>query len=475
MDIHKLLKRQLDKACLNSIELPQNSEHWKEFIQRVNKTYTEADQDRYMHERSMEIFSREMMGLNEMLEKAQRIAGLGYWSYDGIADSIVWSKELFTLFNIKSTDLPTTYEGFLKLVHEDDRDELMDKVSQALNHKVDYQCDIRVRDTNGNYHWFRAIGQCTAETKQIAGVIIDVQIRKESEKKINELNQKIASTARRAGMAEVATSILHNIGNILNSLNVSISLLQKSISQPYHQRVLKIATMLNQHCGDMIDFLTNDPKGQLIPEYLSALSAQIGEEQQQNTNEIDNVIRNFNHINEIVAMQKSLSGLSSINEKVYIPEVIDSALNMTMSSFKIEPIEIVKQFEQCPMINIDKSKLLQILVNLIQNAKDSSFLNSTNPLKEIKISIKKINNNRVQILIADNGIGIDPHNIERIFSFGFTTKKEGHGFGLHSSALSAQEMGGSLIAQSNGINHGALFILTLPIERTLESKGAFNE
>jgi len=69
---------------------------------------------------------------------------------------------------------------------------------------------------------------------------------------------------------------------------------------------------------------------------------------------------------------------------------------------------------------------------------------------------------RVQIYVTDNGVGIAAENLTRVFAFGYTTKKAGHGFGLHSSALAAREMGGSLVAQSDGPGQGATFVLELP-------------
>ncbi|TAL65923.1 MAG: PAS domain S-box protein, partial [Legionella sp.] len=312
MDIHKLLKRQLEKFQLKLDEPPKSNEQWVEFISRVSQSYVEADQDRYMNERSMEIFSREMMGLNAMLEKAQRIACMGYWSYDGLTDVIIWSRELYDLFRIDAKDMPTTYESFMERVHEQDREELRQRVDKALNEKVDYECDFRFKDSQGNYRWYQTIAQCKEGEKQLTGVIVDIHKKKDAEEKIKELNNKIISTARRAGMAEVATSVLHNIGNILNSSNVSATLLKKGINQPVQQRLIKIVEMLIEHKENMVDFLTNDPKGKLIPEYLTPLAKMIIEEQEKNNHEIDNLTNDLNHIKEIVSMQSSISGVSSI-------------------------------------------------------------------------------------------------------------------------------------------------------------------
>ncbi|QDP72681.1 PAS domain S-box protein [Legionella israelensis] len=474
MDIHKLLKRQMKNLELNFDTRPENNEKWHEFIARVNKAYIDADQEHYLNERSIDISSRELMALNQKLENAQRIAKMGYWYYEGNNDYTVWSKELFSLFNLNPNEKPPSYKEFLVLVHEEDRKELKDKVEKALTEGKDYECEIRVKNTDGQYRWYRTIAQSQGN-QQISGVVIDIHKDKMAEEKIKELSNQLVDTARRAGMAEVASSVLHNIGNVLNSSNISIDQLKTSHSGACYQKFFKIIEMLSEHMDDLPDYLTRDSKGQLIPKYLSSLSQMLIEEEQKNQAEINNLVNDLNHINEIVSLQKSVSGLSSINEKVYIPDVIESALNMTMSSCKDESIKIYKKFNECPLIFTDKSKLLQIIVNLIQNAKDAVLQNNNASVKEIKLVLNKCKDNKVQIKVIDNGIGIEADNIKRIFAFGFTTKPQGHGFGLHSSALSAQEMGGALRAESTGYGKGAHFILTLPMTYNSVQKGIFNE
>ncbi|MCW8399916.1 ATP-binding protein [Legionella sp. PATHC038] len=475
MEIHKLLKRQLEHSKIAQDKRPETDEQWQTFIQRVNNTYLEAEQERYLHERSIKISSREMMSLNEKLEYAQHIAGLGYWSYDGILDRTIWSNELFNLFHLNPSRKAPSLSEFINLIHEQDRFELEQKVKRALKDRVDYECELRVRNPDGNYHWYRIICQCQKGEKQLAGIVIDIHKSKISEEKIKELNLQISSTARRAGMAEVATTILHNIGNILNSSNVSIALLKNSLNLDYYQKLLKIMEMMEQHQLDLKDFLSHDPKGKIIPQYLLALSKIIIEENEKNNIEVDNLQNDLRHISQIVDTQKSISGLSSINEQVYLPELLETAVNITMSSSKNANIQIIKEFKPAPLITVDKSKLLQILVNLIQNAKDSLLENTSSPIKEIKLTIQKTEKKLMQLIVEDNGVGINPENLQRIFAFGFTTKINGHGFGLHSSALSAREMGGSLLAESKGEGYGARFTLNLPIFHSSYRQGGPDE
>ncbi|WP_231951019.1 ATP-binding protein [Legionella waltersii] len=469
--MHSLLVKQLKKSSLNSNELPSSQENWVEFIERINKTYIERDQERYLNEHSMEIFSKEMMKLNEELEKAHQIAQSGFWSYDGINDFFIWSKELFFALEISPKDKPQTLKDFFNLIHENDRGQFIEKIRRSLNERHDYDDEIRIRNSKGQYIWVRVIGKPQEEAMQISGVAINIHKNKQAEEEIKALHQKITFSARRAGMAEVATSILHNIGNILNSSNVSINLLKKSLTEPHYHRFLKLTKLLIQNKDDLADFLTNDPKGLMIPNYISMLSELFINEQKKNIQEIDSLIKDLNHIKDIVAMQKTLGSVSTIVEKVNLQELIDSALEITMLSRQDGPIEIVKEYIACPVILADKSKLLQILINLLQNSRDAVLLNTKSTRKVIKLQIESLNPKTIQIFVEDNGVGISSKHIKRIFSFGFTTKENGHGFGLHSSALSAQQMGGILYAESKGKEKGAKFILNMPIEGAKDMRG----
>lgn len=475
MEIHKLLIRQLNRAEFNINELPSDLEKWQEFLSRVNKTYQENDQDRYLLDRSMDISSREMMLLNEKLEHAQHLARLCYWQYDGNTDYIFGSNELYNILNLNPLKPVFSYKEFLQFIHQDDRKKLQNLMKKCLVNKINYECEIRLNNQQGNYGWYRIIAHYQKQGDLLTGVIIDINKDKETEAKIKELNQKLLVTARRAGMSEVATSILHNIGNILNSSNVSLNLLKESLTQPYYDKLFQIVNMIKENIDKISVYLSQDRKGKLIPEYLIALTDVISNNHQKNMEEIESIYRDLLHIKDIVSIQQSISGESSIPEKIFIPELIETALQMSSNPSQDKLIKMSKKNIESINIIADKSKLLQILVNLIQNAKDAVLYSKNKKNKTIKFIVDDKKSQKIDIEVIDNGIGISPEHLSHIFSFGFTTKVNGHGFGLHSSALSAQDMGGSLKAESKGPGEGARFILTLPIHKQLINKGIFNE
>lgn len=158
-----------------------------------------------------------------------------------------------------------------------------------------------------------------------------------------------------------------------------------------------------------------------------------------------------------------MSGVGGVKEKVSIPLLLEDLITMHAKEFERYSIHVTNEYEEIPEITLDRGKLLQILVNLIKNAIDS-LKTKMDGQKTLAFRSKIKNKRTLCIKVMDNGSGIAHEDLVKIFSYGFTTKKEGHGFGLHHSALLAKEMNGQLNAESPGANRGALFTLTLPVE-----------
>jgi signal transduction histidine kinase/PAS domain-containing protein len=474
---NNLLLRQLKRCGLSTEKLPTTVAEWLAFLQCVNRSYIEADQEHYLLERSMLISSREMSELNEKLEKAQQLVGLGYWDYNTIKDKIFWSDELRFFFGYDAIEPPPTLETFLEYTHEEDRKLLIESVNEAATIGKAYDIEFRVKHKKTHeYRWFRSICRPhnpTGEKKQFSqfsGVVLDITPRKIIEGEMAQLNTKLLASARSVGMAEVATDVLHNVGNVLNSVNVSIGLLHEKLRKPRVKKIRDVAIML-QLALEKTNFanIAND-KEKLLPGYLMMLAQTLEDEHAMMNKEINDIDTHVQHINDIVSSQQSLAKVAGMMEKVLLPELMELALEISFPQLDKNDVDIKKTFQAVPEIVTDKSKVLQILVNVLQNARDS-VLSANPPIKTIIVSVGFGENETVEILVQDNGLGISPENITLIFAFGFTTKSDGHGFGLHMSALAAKELGGGLFATSAGLGEGATFHLSLPIS----SATTFNE
>jgi PAS domain S-box-containing protein len=294
------------------------------------------------------------------------------------------------------------------------------------------------------------------------GISKDVTVLKEAEARLIEVHKQLLETSRQAGMAEVATSVLHNVGNVLNSVNVSATLVSDQMRSSKAQNVSRVADLLTANASDLAAFLTNDPKGRKIGSYLTSLGSELSAEHQRMTEELNHLRKNIEHIKEVVAMQQSFAKVSGVSERIAFTELVEDAVRINETALVRHHIAVVRDFRAKPQLTVERHKVMQILVNLISNAK---YACSAGPAEEKKIILRLSENGaRLVFEVIDNGVGIPPENLTRIFAHGFTTKKDGHGFGLHSGALAARELGGTLVAKSDGAGRGATFMLELPLE-----------
>ncbi len=277
-------------------------------------------------------------------------------------------------------------------------------------------------------------------------------------------SRKLLQAEYIAGKAEVATSVLHNIGNVLNSINVSIGLISDKIAEAKISKVIDLTNLFLQHQHDIGDFITKNSQGQLVPQYLSTLSESWVNDKKFLLNEINSLNKNVQHIASVITAQQTLGKSGGFTDTVSIEEIVNDALytcKATRTNLN-NNIEIILDYQLNKTIVVDRTKLAQILINLIHNCMDSLSESQTEN-KKLILHTEKKGSDEFVIQISDNGVGISPENIDKIFSYGFTTKKSGHGFGLYLSAISADEMGGSLSVKSEGIGKGATFTLILPV------------
>lgn len=308
----------------------------------------------------------------------------------------------------------------------------------------------------------KAIRNSKGEIVYCEGCVEDITARKEAQAELQRLHRELVEASRAAGMAEVATGVLHNVGNVLNSVNVSATILNDQLGHSKLASLEQAVALLRSNLPCLQTFLETDPKGKLLPNFLIRVTQHVSAEHARWRDELQAIKKNIEHMKVIVAMQQNYAKVSGAREPLSAAELVEDALRINEAGLMRHGIHIARDFAEVPPVMVDKHKALQILVNLIQNAKHAL---DEGPAagKQMTLKIHKNGSGRVKIQVADNGIGISPENLTRVFSHGFTTRRDGHGFGLHSGALAAKEIGGSLNAQSDGIGRGATFTLELPI------------
>jgi len=355
-------------------------------------------------------------------------------------------------------------ENWQRALHPDDAARVVARWQQIVAQAGQFEGEFRFCRPDGQTRWVDVrtapIRAGNGAATGHVGTVVDITPRKQAEADLQRAQKELLDLSRQAGMAEVATNVLHNVGNVLTSVNVSSTLLAERVRQSRVSVLPKLATLLSERATEPA-FFTEDERGRQLPGYLQKLSEHLAQEQHWLLQEIDSLAKNIEHIKDIVSMQQAYAKLGGVTESVQISELAEHALHINASALVRHDVQVVRDYQAAPPVVVDKHKVLQVLVNLIRNAKyacDESGRHGKQLIVRVSHS-----DDRVRVLVADNGIGIPPENLTRIFNHGFTTRRQGHGFGLHSGALAAQEMGGALRAHSDGLGHGATFTLELPL------------
>lgn len=458
---HRLLLRQLKRAGITSDDIHElKHKNWNQFLASINKVYDDYDQERYLLDRSIEISTKELMDLNESLRREDiRLRSI----LDSAPDAMLIVQQdgrilmanntVTTLLGYEKGDvigvgIPTLIPELLDFPYYEKSNNL---VELQINNKYGSKVDVEISHSSIK----------TGDNHFLLVVIRDISARKASEEEINQLNQKMLITSRQAGMADVAISVLHNVGNILNSINVSLVRMREFFPESNIHKLKPLSLAIIEYLNS--NNLQGDKKGALISRYLSELSELIEKESRALFEEILHVMKQFEHIRDVVTLQMDIAGVSELRERVDISEIVDQAIHMIFTESDYKKICIKNNIIKNITFVTQKQKLLQVLINIIKNAKEA-VIEKDSDNKEISISVShEDDKSLLKIQIEDNGIGIKKNSIDSVFSMGFTTKSKGHGYGLHSSAIIVREIGGELSVDSKGENRGAVFTIKIPL------------
>ncbi len=280
---------------------------------------------------------------------------------------------------------------------------------------------------------------------------------------LEKSQKELLKTAHLTGMAEVAMGMIHNVSNILNSLNVSASIMAGKIQESELNSLEECQKLLEKNKNNIVAFLTKDPKGSILPQYISELIETLKTDFEMILNEINGFRKNVQVINDIIMTHQSLTSIPEFEKSIDVKSILEDALKISGDDFSFHHITIKRDYAELKPIVVNKIKLLQIMINLIINAKHA-LVDSTNENKILTLKITAPLNGMFTIEVEDNGIGISGEDLKKLFKSGFTTKNNGHGFGLHSSSIAAQEMRGKIEIFSEGVNKGTAVTVLLPYQ-----------
>ncbi len=405
----------------------------------------------------------------ERLALAFDAANDGLWDYHVDSKSFYLSPRYTSLLGYEEEELPTAPSGMAELTHPDDVT-LTDKgLLDYVERQPEFEIEKRLKHKNGDYLWFRVRGKVVARDEvgrplRIVGTHSDITKRKHAEEELQLAQQKLVEQAHSAGMAEIATSVLHNVGNVLNAATTSSTVIRETLKKSKVSTLSKLAEVIQQHQEDFVAYVRDDPQGQKLAGFLPQLAGVLEEERNRLFEEIGALGQSHEHIRQIIAVQQNYAGIAGVKERVQLRELVLDAVKLLDASFERHHINFkIEEPDRLPIVELEKHRVLQIVINLLKNARDA-VRDSGEEERKIRARLLGDGIREVRIEVVDNGVGVAEENQDRIFRYGFTTKKDGHGYGLHGCANAAREMGGSLVFHSEGEGKGASFTLTLPVD-----------
>lgn len=290
----------------------------------------------------------------------------------------------------------------------------------------------------------------------------EVEKTKQAYAELQDLQSQLTATARAAGMAEIANGVLHNIGNVLNSVNVAAQLSIENVRNLPIGKLDRVALLLQDKRQELGEDWTTFEGISALPDLLLQLSNALNTQRAAVTRELQQLEEHIEFVKQIVQSQQSFSRQAGVLEEVSVTEVFETAWKFVSCHSHRSGIQVSRQFDFRGKIRIDKGKLLQILSNYIKNSIEA-VRECSQAEPSLVLATRQLNDGMVEFSVTDNGQGIDPASLESIFRHGFTTKADGHGFGLHSAACAARELQGNVAVHSDGIGLGARFCVRVPL------------
>lgn len=287
----------------------------------------------------------------------------------------------------------------------------------------------------------------------------------ERARELRRAQAELLDTARRAGKSEIAADVLHNAGNILNSVNTSAGIVASRLRQFHVSKLARTAALLQEHLPDLGEFLVKNAVGRQLPAYLTLLAGAMQNDLDSTLGELDSMVASVECLNEVVRTQQAYVGVSEAPELIHPEELLESSLGMNTPALEPLRVRVIKEYAALPAFLLQRSRVVQILANLISNAA-WALSESEREEKWIRLTLETRGAQSLRISVGDNGVGIAPEHMGKLFRPGFSTRKDGHGFGLHSSVLTAKAMGGAILVESEGPGRGALFTLELPLVKS---------
>jgi signal transduction histidine kinase len=313
---------------------------------------------------------------------------------------------------------------------------------------------------NGKDYWLEIRFASIKTANQINAVMVivsDITERIKAQEQLKAAQKELIEKAHHAGMFDIASSNLHNVGNLLNSIVTSTHVIKEITKKPYIEKLKKANEMLSHNLDKAETPIINAPDNDTLLKYYFHLEQQISSEIKVINDEIERLGKKAQSIDHVIKSQQEYVSFGTITDEHDLVEIINDVIKIHSKQLDQNSIKVVVSGDDDYKIQAQRVKMIHILTNLIKNAIDSM---QNTPIDSRVLGFRlQTEKNYIILKVSDQGIGIEKENITKIFYFGFNSEENEFDDGLHSSANYMAEMGGKIWAESEGKNKGATFCL----------------
>jgi signal transduction histidine kinase len=271
--------------------------------------------------------------------------------------------------------------------------------------------------------------------------------------RLADTHNRLADASHAAGMSQVADTVIHNVGNVLTNVNSLIETASDRVEGLRVAPLSKLAARLRQ----------GENRNELVaatPDYLQRLSVELESDQSELAELLQTLHDNVQHIHSVIRDQRQHT-LKSIDTKRFsMQEIVDEAVGCCQAKLHQDKIAVEFSPDSDCVVESDRSLLLQIVINLIGNARNAMVeSNCEDPVLQLSLRQKE---NTISLSVRDRGCGMSEETLAKVFNAHFTTRAAGTGLGLHFCAITLKRLGGNIKAHSDGPGKGSTFTIELP-------------
>jgi DNA-binding LacI/PurR family transcriptional regulator/signal transduction histidine kinase len=292
--------------------------------------------------------------------------------------------------------------------------------------------------------------------------LLEVQVERRT-RELREAQAQLLDSARQAGMAEVAVGVLHNVGNLLNSVNVCAEEISAAARSPHVDALDRANALFAEHAADLPGFFARDERARHLPRYYAGLGAALRTDMERVRQETAELTEKTDLIRDTIrGLQEYARGHQDLllREPTALADLVESALRIQAGNLAREGVTVHRRVAPTPPLLLPRARVVHVLVNLVKNALEA-MRDTPRERRQLTVELAREEGGAL-VRITDSGAGIAPEHLRHIFEYGFTTKPDGHGFGLHTCANHMAQLGGAIRVESEGTGRGATFTLRFP-------------